>query len=401
MQTPLFILMISLLSMACGSRKNTSSTGKNSVSEKQEIVVGAARTDVYLPFLQGKNVALVVNQTSTIGNTHLVDSLLKLKVSIKRIFAPEHGFRGEEEAGAKIKDGRDTKTGLAIVSLHGKKFKPEQGDLKDVDILIFDIQDVGARFYTYISTLHYCMDACAENNKTILILDRPNPNGHYVDGPVLDPKFKSFIGLDPLPVVHGLTMGEFAKMALGESFLANQQVCNLQIIKCLNYTHDSFYEVPIAPSPNLKTMRSIYLYPEICFFEGTNVSLGRGTETPFEVIGYPKNPNGNFTFTPKPNAGSKTPPLSGQLCKGFSFSQVKISELQKNNQLNIKHLIDFYKTYPDKSTYFLANNFIDKLAGTDQLRKMILEGKTEAEIRASWQPALDTYKEMRKKYLLY
>ena len=400
MQTNILFLFLAFLANACTSQK----TVNHKVTEKEtskEIVVAAMRTSEYLPILKGKNVALVVNQTSMIGNTHLVDSLLNLGISVKKIFSPEHGFRGDAEAGEKVKDGKDSKTGLPIVSLHGKKFKPDAVDMQDVDIVIFDIQDVGARFYTYISTLHYCMEACAENKKQLLILDRPNPNGHYVDGPVLEAKFKSFIGLAPLPVVHGLTLGEFANMANGEGFLDKKMQCNVQIIKCLNYSHDVFYSLPTPPSPNLKTMRSIYLYPSICFFEGTNVSLGRGTETPFEIIGYPKNPSGDFTFTPKPNAASTKPPLSGELCKGFSFSNAKIDDLQNAKQLNINYLIDFYKNNSNKKDYFLANNFIDRLAGTDQLRKMILEGKSEAEIRKSWQPQLDIFKAMRKKYLLY
>ena len=400
MQTNILLLFLAFLANACTSQKAVNQKVTTNEAAK-EILIGAAQASEYLPILKGKNVALVVNQTSTIGNTHLVDSLLSLGISVKKIFSPEHGFRGDAEAGEKVKDGRDSKTGLSIVSLHGKKFKPDAVDLQDVDIVIFDIQDVGARFYTYISTLHYVMEACAENKKQLLILDRPNPNGHYVDGPVLETKFKSFVGLDPLPVVHGLTLGEFANMANGEGFLDKKMQCNVQIIKCLNYSHDVFYSLPIPPSPNLKTMRSIYLYPSICFFEGTNVSLGRGTETPFEIIGYPKNPAGGFTFTPKPNAASTKPPLSSELCKGFSFSNAKISDLQNAKQLNINYLVDFYKNNPNKKDYFLSNNFIDRLAGTDQLRKMILEGKSEAEIRKSWQPQLDIFKAMRKKYLLY
>ena len=400
MQTNILLLFLAFLANACTSQKAVNQ--KVTINENsKEIVVAAMRTSEYLPILKGKNIALVVNQTSMIGNTHLVDSLVNLGISVKKIFSPEHGFRGDAEAGEKVKDGKDSKTGLPIVSLHGRKFKPDAIDMQDVDILVFDIQDVGARFYTYISTLHYCMEACAENNKKLLILDRPNPNGHYVDGPVLNLKFKSFVGIDPLPIVHGLTLGEFANMANGEGFLDKKMQCNLQIIKCLNYSHDVFYSLPIPPSPNLKTIRSIYLYPSICFFEGTNVSLGRGTETPFEIIGYPKNPSGDFTFTPKPNAASTKPPLSGELCKGFSFSNAKISDLQNAKQLNINYLIDFYKNNPNKKDYFLSNNFIDRLAGTDQLRKMILEGKSEAEIRKSWQAELDVFKEMRKKYLLY
>ncbi len=399
MQTNILIVLLAFLTNACASHK---AIPNKIISEnKEEIVVGAAQTDAYLALLQGKNVGLVVNQTSMIGKTHLVDSLLALGIKVKKIFSPEHGFRGDAEAGEKVKDGKDSKTGLPIVSLHGKKFKPDAIDMQDIDVLVFDIQDVGVRFYTYISTLHYCMEACAENKKQLIILDRPNPNGHYVDGPVLDPKFKSFVGLDPLPVVHGLTLGEFAMMANGEGFLDKKIQCNVQIIKCLYYSHDVFYSLPIAPSPNLKTMRSIYLYPNLCFFEGANVSLGRGTTTPFEVIGYPKNTAGNFTFTPRPNVASSKPPFSGELCKGFSFSNTAMSDLQSTKQLNISYLIDFYKNNPNKKDYFLSNNFIDKLAGTDQLRKMILDGKTAAEIRESWQKELNNYKEMRKKYLLY
>jgi uncharacterized protein YbbC (DUF1343 family) len=399
MQTNIFIVLLAFLTNACTSQKAIKP--QINTSDNAEITVGAAQTNIYLPLLQGKNVALVVNQTSTIGKTHLVDSLLSLGVKVKKIFSPEHGFRGNAEAGEKVKDGKDSKTGLQIVSLHGKKFKPDATDMQDIDVLVFDIQDVGVRFYTYISTLHYCMEACAENNKPLIVFDRPNPNGHYVDGPVLDTKFKSFVGLDPLPVVHGLTLGEFAMMANGEGFLDKKIQCNVQIIKCLRYSHDFFYTLPTAPSPNLKTMRSVYLYPSLCFFEGTNVSLGRGTDTPFEVIGYPKNTAGNFTFTPRPNAASSKPPLSGELCKGFSFSSTNISDLQKNKQLNINYLVDFYSNNPAKKEYFLSNNFIDRLAGSDQLRKMILEGKTAQEIRESWQPALNNYKEMSKKYLLY
>jgi uncharacterized protein YbbC (DUF1343 family) len=274
--------------------------------------------------------------------------------------------------------------------------------MADIDVLIFDIQDVGVRFYTYISTLLYAMEACAENKKPLLIFDRPNPNGNYVDGPVLDMKFKSFVGIAPIPVVHGLTVGEFAKMANGEGWLANKLKCSLQIIECQNYTHDSFYEIKIAPSPNLKTTRSVLLYPSICFFEGTNVSLGRGTATPFEIVGHPAlKGKYDFSFTPQPNAASSTPPQKGKTCYGISFQNESEQSLFLRKRMDFKPLFDFYKLVSAKEDYFLKNNFFDKLAGNDTFRKAILEGKSEEEIRKTWQPELEKYKKMRAKYLMY
>jgi uncharacterized protein YbbC (DUF1343 family) len=366
------------------------------------VKTGAERSDVYLSQLQGKSIGLIVNQTSVVGSQHLVDFLLSKNIKIKAIFSPEHGFRGDGEAGEKIKDGKDTKTGLPIISLHGNKYKPTETDLKDIDVLIFDIQDVGVRFYTYISTLLYAMEACSENGKSLMVFDRPNPNGNYIDGPVLDMKFKSFVGIAPIPVVHGLTVGEFAKMCNGEGWLSNKEKCSLQVIECQNYTHNTFTEINIAPSPNLKTTRSILLYPSICFFEGTNVSLGRGTTTPFEVAGHPLlKGKFDFSFTPQPNDGAMNPPQKGKMCYGVSFQKESAATLFQQKRLDFKYLFDFYKVISPKEEYFLKNNFFDKLAGTDTFRKAILEGKNEEDIRKSWQPELEKYKKMRAKYLMY
>jgi uncharacterized protein YbbC (DUF1343 family) len=362
---------------------------------------GAERLDQYLPKLQGKKVALVVNQTSVIGKSHLADSLLKHGVDIARIFAPEHGFRGDADAGAKILDGKDAKTGIPIVSLYGAKLKPSKEDLDGVDMLVFDIQDVGTRFYTYISTLHYLMEASAEHGVPLLVLDRPNPNGHYVDGPVLDPAFRSFVGMDKVPIVHGLTIAEYAQMVNGEGWLPNAQKCSLEVVTCVGYNHQMPYEVPIKPSPNLPNARSILLYPSLCFFEGTVVSVGRGTDKQFQVMGAPKSKAGDYSFTPKPMPGAKEPPHNGVSCKGFDLTKFSVETVRKQARIRLDFLIDFYKSYPEQATFFNKNNFIDKLAGTDQLRKQIIAGNTEKEIRASWEPALGQYKEMRKKYLLY
>ncbi len=398
----ILFLILSIGVGSCKSSKTQPILSPDNNKITGEIVIGAARSDAYLAQLRGKSVALIVNQTSVVGETHLVDYLLANKIKVTKIFAPEHGFRGEGEAGEKMSDGKDSKTGLPIISLHGNKYKPTESDLENTDVLIFDIQDVGVRFYTYISTLLYAMEACAENKKPLLIFDRPNPNGNYIDGPVLDMKFKSFVGIAPIPVVHGLTIGEFAKMANGEGWLANKLKCNLQIIECQNYTHDSFYEIKIAPSPNLKTTRSVLLYPSICFFEGTNVSLGRGTATPFEIAGHPAlKGKYDFSFTPQPNAASTTPPQKGKLCYGISFQNESEQSLFERKQMDFKPLFDFYKVVSAKEEYFLKNNFFDKLAGNDTFRKAILEGKSEEEIRKTWQPELEKYKKMRNKYLLY
>lgn len=397
----LLLILLSFSIASCKTKKNAENTD-NIILQKLPLQTGAQRSDLYLPRLEGKRIGLIVNPTSMIDNMHLVDYLLSKNIKISKIFAPEHGFRGDGEAGEKIKDGKDAKTGLSIVSLHGTKYKPNEQDMENIDILLFDIQDVGVRFYTYTSTLLYAMEACAENKKTMMVFDRPNPNGNYTDGPVLDNNFKSFLGLVPIPLVHGVTVGEFAKMCNEEGWLTKKQKCNLQVIPCQGYTHDDYYEVKIAPSPNLKTMRSILLYPSICLFEGTDVSLGRGTATPFEIAGHPSlKGKYNYSFTPAPNAAASNPPQNGKLCYGTSFQNLTEKEIFSRKRLDLTPLIDYYKAFPSKDAYFLKNKFIDKLAGTDKLRLDIIAGKSEAEIRATWQADLDKYNKIRAKYLMY
>lgn len=364
------------------------------------VITGAARTAEYLPLLKNKRVALLVNQTATIGETHLVDSLLKLHVKIQKIFSPEHGFRGNADAGEKVGNSTDQRTGLPIISLYGKHRKADAADLRDVDVLIYDIQDVGTRFYTYISSLQELMESAAENNKPLIVLDRPNPNGHYVDGPVLDTAFRSFVGMQPIPLVHGMTTGEYARMLNGEKWLSRGLQCKLTVIPCLQYTHHTFYELPVRPSPNLPNMASIYLYPSICLFEGTPLSLGRGTDKPFQVFGSPLFPKDLYSFTPRSVPGAKAPPLKDQLCYGYDLSGDAKSVLQQTgNRLQLKWVIQAYQLYPQKDQFFTP--FFNKLAGNSTLMQQIKEGKSEQEIRQSWEPALSRFKETRKKYLLY
>jgi uncharacterized protein YbbC (DUF1343 family) len=363
--------------------------------ETQAIITGADQPELYLPYLENKAVALVVNQTSITGNQHLVDYLLSQGVKVKKVFAPEHGFRGDADAGETVKSSVDSKTGLPLVSLYGANKKPTSEQLADVDVVIFDIQDVGARFYTYISTLHYVMEAGAENNTAVLVLDRPNPNGHYIDGPVLKEKFKSFVGMHPIPVVHGLTVGELALMINGEKWLKNGLECELEVIKVKNYDHKTAYSLPVKPSPNLPNDLSINLYPSLCFFEGTPISMGRGTEFPFQVIGYPDQRFGTFTFTPRSIPGmAKNPPFEGKICYGIDFRKTGPIE-----GLSLKYIIDFYQKSDFKDKYFI--NFFNTLAGTDELKKQIESGMSEEAIKSSWQKDLNAYKKTRKKYLLY
>lgn len=373
------------------------------VKKSLEIVTGAAQLDKYLALLENKKVALLVNQTSAIKNESIVDVLLNNKVNIQKIFAPEHGFRGTADAGAHIENGKDQKTGLPIVSLHGSHKKPTAQDMKGLDILIFDIQDVGARFYTYISTMHYVMEACAENGVDFIVLDRPNPNGHYVDGPVLRKSHQSFVGMHPIPVVHGMTVGEYAQMINGEAWLENGQKAKLTVIPCQQYSHKRPYTLPIKPSPNLPNDRSIYLYPSLCFFEGTVASIGRGTDKQFQVIGHPDYPDEFFTFTPEPKPGASKPKLEGKRCYGIDFSTLPvISELRtQTSELKIEWLIDFYQKLGKGDSFFNKNLFFDKLAGGTELRKQIVSGKSAAEIRASWKEDLQAFQQIRAKYLLY
>jgi uncharacterized protein YbbC (DUF1343 family) len=404
-----FFLLNILVSCAQTSKMHTPASG---------IIPGASRMDAYLPFLKGKKVAVFANQTSTVGNVHLVDTLVKIGVKIVKIFGPEHGFRGDADAGELVTDGFDKKSGLPVISLYGNHKKPTPEDFKDVDVLVFDIQDVGVRFYTYIASLEYFMEAALENHKPLLILDRPNPNGFYVDGPVLDLKYQSFIGMRPIPIVYGMTIGEYSMMLTGENWLSPKANAinaynistnptvdtpfHILVIKCRNYDHNSKYVLPVMPSPNLKSMQAIYLYPSTCFFEGTIFSEGRGTDNPFEVYGHPAMPKNLYSFTPKPNAGAKSSKCFNQVCYGYNLHDSQEGVLKKlGGKIQLKYLLDAYAVFPGKDSFFLANNFIDKLAGTNMLQKQVKGQKTEAEIRQSWEPALSNFKEIRKKYLLY
>lgn len=372
------------------------------VCEKSSLLTGAECMEKYLPMLKGKRVALCGNQTSVVGNTHLVDTLLASHVQLVKLFCPEHGFRGQAEAGAAIASGKDALTGLPIISLYGKNKKPTAEQLRGIDVLLFDLQDVGCRFYTYISTLHYVMEAAAENNVKVIVLDRPNPNGFYVDGPVLQPQYKSFVGMHPVPVVYGMTIGEYARMINGEKWLANNVQCDLTVVTLEGYTHQTRYELPVAPSPNLQTAESIFFYPSLCFFEGTNISVGRGTDMPFEMYGAPLLQTGDYKFTPHAIPGVSENPLhKDKECRGFLLHKEAKQLMSESNLLNLKYLLTSYEHYEDKENFFTNANFFDKLAGTDQLRKQIIAGLSEEEIRSSWQEDLDMFKMIRAKYLLY
>ena len=365
----------------------------------QQMTVGSEQTDAYLPLLKGKRIAVVANQTTVVGKTHLVDTLLALDINIVKIFSPEHGFRGQAEAGAAISNEIDTKTNLPIISLYGKNKELQGKDIQDVDLLIFDIQDVGARFYTYISTLHYVMQTCADNDKPLLILDRPNPNGFYVDGPILQSDCSSFVGMHPVPIVHGMTIAEYALMINGERWLKDGSQCRLKYILVKNYTHDSLYTLPIPPSPNLQTMEAIYLYPSLCWFEGTTVSVGRGTEKPFQIIGSPYTEPNDFFFTPEPIKGvSENPPFKGGRCYGFDLSN-EWQSVFESKKINLSYLERMYRLSIAKENFFTS--FFDKLAGNKDLKQQIKQGLSEKEIRNSWQKDLNAYKQMRKQYLLY
>jgi len=398
----IFLLIIIFSQTSCKSNNNKNDIQQNInkdtivKQDSKNIIVGAEQTELYLDLIKNKNIALVVNQTATIKSIHLVDSLLKLGIIIKKVFAPEHGFRGNIDAGGVVNSEIDEKTGIKIVTIFGDKKKPTTEDLSDIDIVIFDIQDVGARFYTFISSMHYVMEACAENNKKLIILDRSNPNGDQVDGPIRQAGFESFVSLDKIPIVHGLTVGELAQMINGEKWLKNGVVCDLQIIKCLNYNHSSKYSLPIKPSPNLPNDISIRLYPSLCFFEATNVSIGRGTEFPFQVIGYPDKKFGTFTFTPQDIEGMQTNPLQeGKLCYGVDLRNESL-----DSKFTLKYLIDFYKIY-GSDDFFVRAKWFNLLAGNDKLIEQIKKGMTEEEIKASWKTELEEYKKIRKKYLLY
>ncbi len=363
----------------------------------QDIITGANQPDKYLPLLKHKDFGLVINNTSRVGSQNIVDFLVENGLKATLIFAPEHGFRGDAAPGEKIDDQVDEKTGIPVVSLYGKAEKPTPEMMQNLDILVFDIQDVGCRFYTYISTLHYVMEACAENSKKLVILDRPNPNGDYVAGPVLKPDFKSFVGVDPIPVVHGCTVGELALMINGEGWLAGNRKCELEVVKVKNYKHTDHYSLPVKPSPNLPNDLSVRLYPSLCFFEATNVSIGRGTQFPFQVIGYPDESFGAFTFIPLDIPGVATnPKQKGQLCYGIDLRKEK-----EVPAFTLKYFIGWYQKFQGKKEFISSERWLNLLAGTGDLLEMIRENKTEEAIRKSWQPDLDAYKKLRKEYLLY
>ncbi|HEV7382389.1 MAG TPA: DUF1343 domain-containing protein [Dyadobacter sp.] len=372
------------------------------------IITGADRTDEYVSYLNGKRVGVVVNQTSIIGNIPLADSLVSLGVNVVTIFGPEHGFRGTASAGDKVGDTKDTKTGIPAISLYGKLKRPTKEQMDQLDVIVVDMQDVGARFYTYINTLGHVMEACAESSKEMIILDRPNPNGFLIDGPLLEDHLHSGIGMYRIPISHGLTIAEFAQMINGEGWLPNKMQCKLKIIKVANYDHDMPYTLPVMPSPNLNTQQSVMLYPHICVFEGTILSQGRGTYMPFTVLGSPLlKGKYEFSFTPKSIKGmAETPLHQNQECYGLDLRKYDIEQLRKSRQLNLAWIIELYNAYPDKARFFDKSqskqmNDFDKLAGTENLRKQIIAGATEKEIRKSWEPGLSDFKSMRKKYLLY
>jgi len=442
MRTAYFFLIFFLLSGTAGSQ-STASTAAHSPAQPDlpalpaasRILTGADQLDQYLPLLQGQSVAVIANATSVIGNTHLVDTLVKLGIHIRKIFSPEHGFRGDADAGAKVGNQTDPATGIPVISLYGSKTKPTADDLADVDVLLYDLQDVGVRFYTYIASMQRFLEAAIENNRPLIILDRPDPNGFYVDGPVLDMKFRSFVGMQPVPVVYGMTIGEYARMLVGEQWLdpavtnqlntihaINQSADRIDslmgalrkkpvnvrlndfrliVIPCRNYTHKSKYTLPVKPSPNLPDMQAVYLYPSLCLFEGTPVSLGRGTSKPFQQFGSPSFPPEPYTFTPASTPGARNPPLLGQLCNGFDLSRINVAK-ETGSRWSLKWILKAWSLYPDKEHFFNGNgSTFDRLAGNAILEEQIRQGLTEEEIRKSWEPALGNFKRIRKKYLMY
>ena len=405
----LFLFLLNgLVSFQTDKVERDTSTLRSKDLKSTEIVTGADQTELYFDYLKGKNVAVLANQTTIIGKKHLVDSLLFRGINIVKAFGPEHGFRGNASNGTRVADEKDAATGIDIISLYGKKRKPSVEDLTNIDVVIFDIQDVGCRFYTYINVLREVMEACAENDKELLILDRPNPNGYLVDGPILDMKLKSGIGQFPIPIAHGMTIAEFAQMINGEKWLSNQMQCKLKIVKVLNYKHDMRYVLPVNPSPNLNSQQSILLYPSTCLFEGTYLNHGRGTMFPFQIIGSPYlKDKYNFSFTPKSIKGmSETPLFMDQTCYGIDLRNYPIEELIKTKRINLQWLIDLYNASPEKSKFFdrsLSNQMgsIDFLAGVSEFKAQIMAQKSAAEIYESWEPGLSQYKTMRQKYLLY
>ena len=366
---------------------------------KEQYVCGAQDTDNYLHLLEGKRVGVVANQTSLIGNTHLVDSLVSLGVNVKRIFTPEHGFRGAADAGAKVTDGKDSKTGIEIASLYGKTKKPTDAMLQDIDIMLFDLQDVGVRFYTYISTLSYVMEACAEHDIRVVVLDCPNPNGFYIDGPILKPENTSFVGMHPVPIVYGMTIGEYGKMVNGEGWLKNGVHCELTVVGVPGYDRNAIYELPVKPSPNLPNWESVYLYPSLCLFEGTIVSVGRGTDKPFQIFGQPAL-RGDYSFTPQSMEGASKPMFEGEKCRGLDLTEFAHDYANNTNQLHLDWLIDAYQQL-NGNNYLFFKKYFDLLAGDNLLKQQIENGKSTEGIRASWKSDLEDFKAIRNKHLIY
>lgn len=362
-------------------------------------IPGSAQIELYKKLIEGKPIAIVANQTSMVGKSHLVDTLLSLGMNIRTIFAPEHGFRNMADAGETIENGKDATTGIPVTSLYGSHLKPTSDDLKGIEVVLFDIQDVGTRFYTYISTLHYVLESCAENNIKCIVLDRPDPNGFYFDGNILDTAYRSFVGLDPVPVVHGMTVGEYAGMINNEGWLKNKEKCDLTVVRCKNYTHKTLYNLPVKPSPNLPNMTSVYLYPSLCFFEGTVVSAGRGTAFPFQVFGSPELPDRGFSFIPESLPGAKSPVLLGIKCYGTDLREAITNKIVPGSGLNLDWLIGAYNDFPDKDKFF--NSYFDVLAGGPVLRDQIRKGLTAKQIKQSWKEGLERFGKIRAKYLLY
>lgn len=400
-------LMYCLLGLSCAEdidksfNTNNFDVDKTHIQEYHGIIPAAERLQLYLPSLKNKKVGLVINHTSMVGDMHLIDTLLSLEVDVQSIFTPEHGFKGAADAGEKVQDGwyKD----IPLISLYGKNRKPSAQHLEDLDIIVFDIQDVGVRFYTYISTLHYVMEAAASASVPMIVLDRPNPNGYYVDGPILEDEFKSFVGMHNVPVVYGMTIGEYAQMINGESWLDDGLSVDLSVIPCLDYDHTMSYDLPIKPSPNLPNLRSILLYPSLCFFEGTNMSIGRGTQKQFQLIGHPSVQGTSFSFTPLSSAGAKSPKLMGQKCFGEDLSIIDVARIKSIKKINLKWIISYYKLLKEADTEFFIkdNGFFNKLAGTASLKQDIIAGVSEEQIRGQWTDGIAGFKQMRKKYLLY
>ena len=386
MKKILFIVILAFITLHCQAKQS-------------RVIVGAEQTNDYLPILKNKRIAVFSNHTGLVGNKHLLDVLLENKINVVAIFSPEHGFRGNADAGEHVSSSVDQKTGVPILSLYdGQLGKPSEDSMRKFDLLIVDIQDVGLRFYTYYASMVRLMDACAEYNRKMLILDRPNPNGHYVDGPILDMKYKSGVGWLPIPVVHGMTLGELALMVNGERWLPASRICDITVIKCKNYTHQTMYQLPIPPSPNLPNMKAVYLYPSICYFEATPVSLGRGTQLPFQVYGHPNMTGYNYSFTPQSTSGAKNPPQLGRLCHGVNLSELSEEEIRKKG-VDLSYLIDAYRNL-NMDDYFFRP-FFERLIGTDYVRKMIEQGKDADEIKVMWKEDVEKFKVQRRPYLLY